>query len=174
MGSATWWPSCRSVDRPGLSRPKVSKFKVSAVVAPVSDRRTGQRWDSTGRPVPWRLSMAHSLWSDRPLGVKLGALVAAGAVSLGAFAMITVQALNGTGDTTRQILATGKVSASASEADMMHDAIRADVLQALVNSKGQLYQSAVDDSAAHSATFQQILTGITGDHLGAGVDSAVG
>ena len=48
--------------------------------------------------------MAHSLWSDRPLGVKLGALVAAGAVSLGAFALITVQALNGTGATTDQIL----------------------------------------------------------------------
>jgi methyl-accepting chemotaxis protein len=54
--------------------------------------------------------MAHALWSDRPLGVKLGALVAAGTLSLGAFAVITVQALNGTGGTTDQILATGQVT----------------------------------------------------------------
>ena len=57
--------------------------------------------------------MAQSLWSDRPLGVKLGALVAAGAVSLGAFAFIAVRALDGTGAATDQILATGEVSANA-------------------------------------------------------------
>src|SRR6476661_4921200 len=117
--------------------------------------------------------MAHSLWSDRPLGVKLGALVAAGAVSLGAFALIAVQALNGTGTTTDQILSTGQVASKAAEADMMHDAIRADVLQALVNSGGALYQSSVDDAAAHSAKFRDILTGVTAAHLGSGVDGAV-
>ena len=36
--------------------------------------------------------MARTLWSDRPLGVKLATLVGAGAVSLGVFAVITVQA----------------------------------------------------------------------------------
>ena len=117
--------------------------------------------------------MAHSLWSDRPLGVKLGALVAAGAVSLGAFALIAVQALNGTGTTTDQILSTGQVASKAAEADMMHDAVRADVLQALVNSTGPLYQSATEDVAAHSANFRDILTGITAAHLGTKVDGAV-
>src|SRR5690242_17808111 len=117
--------------------------------------------------------MAHSLWSDRPLGVKLGALVAAGALSLGAFAVITVQALNGTGRNTDQIVSTGKVAAKAAEADMMHDAIRADVLQALVNSSGDLYKASVDDVKAHSANFRDILAGITAEHLGAKVDGAV-
>lgn len=36
-------------------------------------------------------------WSDRPLGVKLPALVAAGAVSLGVFAVIAVSEITGTG-----------------------------------------------------------------------------
>src|SRR3954471_12020011 len=117
--------------------------------------------------------MARSLWSDRPLGVKLGALVAAGAVSLGAFALIAVQALNGTGATTDQILATGQVTSKAMEADMMHDAVRADVLQALVNTSGPLYTSSVDDVATHSAKFRAILAGITAEHLGTKVDGAV-
>jgi methyl-accepting chemotaxis protein len=117
--------------------------------------------------------MARSLWSDRPLGVKLGALVAAGAVSLGAFALITVQALQRTGETTDEILSTGAVTSKAMEADMMHDAVRADVLQALTSGSGELYTSAVDDAAAHSARFRDILAGITAAHLGAGVDGAV-
>ena len=117
--------------------------------------------------------MAHSLWSDRPLGVKLGAIVAAGAVSLGAFALIAVEALNGTGQTTDQILATGQVTSKAMEADMMHDAVRADVLQALANPRGDLYQAAVTDVAAHSARFRDILAGISGAHLSTKVDAAV-
>ncbi|MDP9430593.1 MAG: hypothetical protein M3Q47_17800 [Actinomycetota bacterium] len=36
-------------------------------------------------------------WSDRPLGGKLSALVAAGAVSLGVFAVIAVSEITGTG-----------------------------------------------------------------------------
>jgi len=45
------------------------------------------------------------IWSDRPLGVKLAALVAAGALALAVFAVITVQALNGTGETAGELLA---------------------------------------------------------------------
>ena len=117
--------------------------------------------------------MARSLWSDRPLGVKLGAIVAAGTVSLGAFALITVQALQHTGETTDQILATSKVASKVMESDMMHDAVRADVLQALTSGSGDLYTSSVNDAATHSAKFRDILTGVTAEHLGAGVDKAV-
>ena len=35
------------------------------------------------------------MWSDRPLGVKLAALVTVGALALAVFAVITVQALQG-------------------------------------------------------------------------------
>ena len=51
--------------------------------------------------------MARNLWSDRPLGVKLAALVAAGAVILAVFAVFAVQALRGTGERTEELLATG-------------------------------------------------------------------
>ncbi len=47
--------------------------------------------------------MARNLWSDRPLGVKLSALVVTGAVSLGVFALISVNALNGTGEQTEEV-----------------------------------------------------------------------
>jgi methyl-accepting chemotaxis protein len=117
--------------------------------------------------------MAHSLWSDRPLGVKLAAIVAAGTVSMGAFALITVQALQGTGERTDQLLATTQTTAKALEADMMHDAVRADVLQALINTTGPLYRSAVTDLADHSTNLREILAGVTSDHLSAEVDASV-
>ena len=117
--------------------------------------------------------MAQSLWSDRPLGMKLGAIVAVGAVSLGAFALIAVQALNGTGQRTDELLKTTRATSQAMEADMMHDAVRADVLQALVNSSGSLYQASVTDVADHSARFRDILAGVTDAHLGTSVDGAV-
>ena len=44
--------------------------------------------------------MARTLWSDRPVGVKLPALVVAGAVVLGVFAVLTAQALRDTGERT--------------------------------------------------------------------------
>ncbi len=77
--------------------------------------------------------MARNVWSDRPLGVKLAALVGAGAVSLGVFAVITVQSLNGTGVTADELLAGAEATEDVLLADMMHDAVRGDVLQALVS-----------------------------------------
>jgi methyl-accepting chemotaxis protein len=59
------------------------------------------------------------------------------------------------------------------EADMMHDAVRADVLQALTSGSGELYTSARDDAAAHSTKFRDILAGVTAAHLGTKVDEAV-
>jgi len=117
--------------------------------------------------------MARSFWSDRPLGVKLGAIVAVGAVSLGTFALISVQALNGTGERMDEVLAANRTTAEALEADMMHDAVRADVLQALSAGTSDLYQTSVTDLADHSAKFRDILAGITADHLGAAVDGSV-
>jgi methyl-accepting chemotaxis protein len=99
-----------------------------------------------------------SFWSDRPLGVKLAALVGAGALALGGFAVITVQVLQDTGHRTDEILTSADATGDAMYADMMHDAIRADVLQALLSGgQGDLYASAVSDVADHSETFRGIL-----------------
>ena len=88
------------------------------------------------------------IWSDRPLGVKLAALVAAGALALAVFAVITVQALNGTGETAGELLAAAEGTEDVLLADMMHDAVRGDVLQALVSEgQGDLYQGSVGDRA---------------------------
>jgi methyl-accepting chemotaxis protein len=117
--------------------------------------------------------MAHSLWSDRPLGVKLTAIVAAGAAALGVFAVITVQALQGTGERAQELLATTQATGEALEADMMHDAVRADVLQALLNPKGSQYESAAADLADHSGRFREILGAVADQHVSTDVDAAV-
>ncbi len=99
-----------------------------------------------------------SLWSDRPLGVKLAALVTAGALALGAFALITVQALLATGERTAELLASAEATEDVLLADMMHDAVRADVLQALLGAGGgELYDAAAADLAEHSENFRAIV-----------------
>jgi methyl-accepting chemotaxis protein len=117
--------------------------------------------------------MAVAVWSDRPLGVKLAALVGVGAVSLGAFALVSVQALQGTGDRVEELLGTTRATSSALEADMMHDAVRADVLQALLTGRGPQYDAAVTDLADHSATFRQMLDEVAGAGLSPEVAAAV-
>jgi hypothetical protein len=118
--------------------------------------------------------MAPDLWSDRPLGVKLAALVAAGAVSLGVFAVVTLQALEGTGTTADELLASAEGTADVLLADMMHDAVRGDVLQALVSGgRGELYEAAAADLAEHDETFRGLLEEVVDDRLGAEVNAAV-
>src|SRR5688500_18324899 len=102
--------------------------------------------------------MASNVWSDRPLGVKLGALVGVGAVSLSVFAVITVQALQGTGETADELLASAEGTEDVLLADRMHDAVRGDVLQALVSGgQGALYAGAQADLAEHDEAFRAIL-----------------
>jgi methyl-accepting chemotaxis protein len=117
--------------------------------------------------------MARNIWSDRPLGVKLSALVGVGAVSLGVFALISVQALQGTGETAEGLVTTGQATALALEADMMHDAVRGDVLNALLNAGTPEYQTAAGDLADHSAHFRELLDQVVAADLGADVDAAV-
>jgi methyl-accepting chemotaxis protein len=117
--------------------------------------------------------MARNLWSDRPLGVKLAALVAAGAASMGTFALISVQALQGTGETAQELVTTGDATGLALEADMMHDAVRADVLNALISAGTPQYQTAVGDLADHSANFRDLLDQVVAADLSGDVDAAV-
>ena len=112
--------------------------------------------------------MARNVWSDRPLGVKLAALVGVGAASLGVFAAISVQALNGTGETASALLASAEATEDVLLADMMHDAVRGDVLQALVSGgRGELYDGAVADLAEHAQFLRSILAAVVDDDLNA-------
>jgi methyl-accepting chemotaxis protein len=113
-------------------------------------------------------------WSDRPLGMKLAALVAAGAFALGGFAVVTLQALAGTGETADELLAGTEAVQDAGLTDMMHDAVRGDVLQALVsNGTGPLYSGAVADLAEHTGVFTDLLDEIRADRLSPEVVAAL-
>jgi methyl-accepting chemotaxis protein len=117
--------------------------------------------------------MARSTWSDRPLGAKLAVLVAAGATSLGAFAVVTVQEFDGVGERVDTLLATNTATAAALEADMMHDAVRGDVLAALVSGgTGPEHAAAAADLADHAANFRTQLDAVAAE-LGPEVDAAV-
>jgi methyl-accepting chemotaxis protein len=118
--------------------------------------------------------MVRTLWSDRPLGMKLAALVMAGALALAVFAVISVQALNGTGETADELLASAEATEDVLLADMMHDAVRADVLQALLSGgQGALYEGAVADLADHSANFRAIIDEALADRLSPEVVGAI-
>ena len=117
--------------------------------------------------------MSRSLWSDRPLGIKLSALVAVGAIALAVFAGITVRALQATGDRTAQLLVTTEATGKALQADMIHDAVRGDVQQALLNPSGPLYAGAVTGLTEHAATIREVLAAVRGEALGADVSGAV-
>ena len=117
--------------------------------------------------------MASNVWSDRPLGVKLSALVAVGTVSLSVFAVIAVQALQETGERTDYLLRASDATAAALMADMMHDAVRADVLQALLFPAGEQHDSAVTALDEHGQIFLETLAHVRDDELGADVDAAV-
>ncbi|MGY1624437.1 methyl-accepting chemotaxis protein [Geodermatophilus sp. SYSU D00965] len=117
--------------------------------------------------------MARSLWSDRPLGVKLAALVAAGGVVLAVFAVVAVQALSATGERADELLATTSATGAALEADMMHDAVRGDVLSSLLAAGGPEHRAAVTDLADHAATFREVLAAVAGAGLDPVVAAAV-
>ena len=98
--------------------------------------------------------MARSLWSDRPLGVKLAALVGAGAAVAGRLRRHHGAGAGGHRATDRRgsCSTSAEATGEALEADMMHDAVRADVLQALLSARrARSTQSAVTDLAEHSA-----------------------
>ncbi|WP_448641841.1 methyl-accepting chemotaxis protein [Geodermatophilus sp. URMC 63] len=120
--------------------------------------------------------MPRNTWSDRPLGVKLSALVGAGALALGAVTLIAVQEFSGAGDRTQVLLDTTHATAEGLEADMMHDAVRADVLQALQAAQAgrvQDLQAAQADLQEHSAALQEHLDAVVADGLGTDVEQAV-
>jgi methyl-accepting chemotaxis protein len=117
--------------------------------------------------------MSRNLWSDRPLAVKLSALVGAAAVSLGVFTVIAVAALGNAGDHSAELLVTTHATGAALEADMMHDAVRADVLQALLAGAGPEYTSALSDLQGHSAVLRSALGEVRDAGLGEGVTAAV-
>ncbi|WP_231851678.1 methyl-accepting chemotaxis protein [Modestobacter italicus] len=84
-----------------------------------------------------------------------------------------MSALEVAGERTDRLLLTTTATGAASEADMMHDAVRADVLQALLSGSGDQYETAVRDLNDHAAALQAALVSVRDSGLGGGVVSAV-
>ena len=155
---------------------RAETFMFSAVVAPSLGRSMRQRWGTTGPARRWRSPMSRSLWSDRPLGVKLAALVGGGRGSArGLRRRRRCRPCRAPARPPEELLASAEATEDVLLADMMHDAVRGDVLQALVSGgTGALYDGAVTDLAEHAAMFRaDPRRGRRGDDLGAEVDAAV-
>ena len=70
-------------------------------------------------------------WADRPVGVELATLAAVGALGLAGTATTAHLALTGVQERTVELVQLSALTRATVRADMAHDAVRADVLQAL-------------------------------------------
>ena len=117
--------------------------------------------------------MSHGLWSNRPLGVKLAALVAAGAIASLVLLFVGIQGLHGAGAKSDVLVQTNSATGDALLADMMHDGIRGDVLQALLVGRGEQYTSSITALEEHSVTMRESLARVSEESLSADVTRAV-
>ena len=79
--------------------------------------------------------------ADRKVGSRIIALIATAAVVIGVFGVVAVRDLQDAGDGAETLVVANAATGSALEADMMHDAVRGDVLRALVSGRGRGYDS---------------------------------
>jgi len=107
------------------------------------------------------------------LGTRIGAVVAVAATALAVTGGAGLHGLAGTGQSATELLVASEATRAALEADMMHDAVRADVLTALLSDGGQQRDSAVFDLVEHSETLRARLVAVTAAGLGQEVTDAV-
>jgi methyl-accepting chemotaxis protein len=112
-------------------------------------------------------------WSDRPLKIKLAVLVGVGTLGMVAVAGVGVSALDEAGQRSEQLRQAAGATGAALEADMMHDAVRGDVLQSLLSGSGPLYDVAVSDLAEHSDLLRSTLSQVADAGLAPEVSAAV-
>ena len=121
--------------------------------------------------------MSRNVWSDRPLGVKLAALVGRGRrVPGGLRRRSRCRRCRAPGRRADELLASAEATEDVLlEADMMHDAVRGDVLQALVSGgPGRLYDGGASPTwPSTTRSSASILAEVVADDLGAEVDAAV-
>lgn len=98
--------------------------------------------------------------------------MAVGVLTLVVLSLVGVNALNAAGRDNDSLLVVDKASRAALMADMMHDAVRADVLQSLLWT-GPKYEAALRDLTEHSSTLKQALAEVTKTNVATGVNAAV-
>ncbi|WP_380168439.1 methyl-accepting chemotaxis protein [Jannaschia sp. R86511] len=126
---------------------------------------------TTTEAVPARGPMA---WlSDRSIRSRMAALVVVAALAAVVAGAVGMDGLLGTERTSHQLLAAADATRAGLEADMMHDAVRADVLQAMRESGGPAYAVAAADLQEHGALMTDRLAAVADADLDPAVDAAV-
>ena len=127
----------------------------------------------TAPPSPAPAPGRGSWLRDRRLGTRIGAVVVVAATALTVTAGAGLVGLEGTGGSATELLAASEATRAALEADMMHDAVRADVLSAILSDGGQERYAAAAELAEHSDTLRDRLDAVAAAGLGDEVSGAV-
>jgi len=109
---------------------------------------------------------------DIRIGMKLAAAITAAIVSLGVLSLIGVNSLQAIGKDNDALLRADKAGRTALVADMMHDAVRADVLQSL-SADGADYEAALRGLDDHSKALKGNLDEVTAADLSSKVNGTV-
>ena len=112
------------------------------------------------------------MFRDLRLGLKLTATVALAVLSLAVVSLIGVSALRAAGQDNDSLLQADRAGRTALQADMMHDAVRADVLRSILFS-GAEYQTTLKELANHSSTLKDSLAAVKKADLAGNVNVAV-
>jgi methyl-accepting chemotaxis protein len=112
--------------------------------------------------------------ADRSVGTRVRLLVGIAAVVLAFFTAISVSALRGATHQSEVLLAGGNATRASLEADMMHDAIRADVLSALEFADDATRYAAVqEDLDTHASNLVADLDAVSAEDLSTTISHAV-
>jgi methyl-accepting chemotaxis protein len=113
-----------------------------------------------------------AFFRDLRIGRKLSVAMTIGVVALLVLCTIGVNALQAAGQDRASLIKVDKAVRAAEESDMMHDAVRADVLQSLLFG-GAKYQATVQELADHSANLKDTLAGVARANVSLAADTAV-
>ncbi|RNM15396.1 HAMP domain-containing protein, partial [Nocardioides pocheonensis] len=110
-------------------------------------------------------------FSDLSIQTKIGAIVLVAVVAITTLSVVSLRSLSQAARTTDKLGTATAATAHASNTDMMHDAVRADVLEALISQDKA--QAVAGDLADHAKTLQSELAAVRGSGLGPSVSRAV-
>ncbi|MGQ7294870.1 methyl-accepting chemotaxis protein [Quadrisphaera sp. KR29] len=112
-------------------------------------------------------------WADLRLGTRLTALVAVAAVGTAAVGGSSLAALSRVSDQVEAMASADRATQDALGADMMHDAVRSDLLRMVVTAEPGERRAAADELAEHSSTLTAHLDAVAAAGLGPDVDAAL-
>jgi len=112
-------------------------------------------------------------WADLRVGTRLAALVVVGSAATLAVGGFGALRLVEAGERADALSAAGDATLAATEADMMHDAVRGDVLRGLLAADDGELDSAAADLADHAAQLSAHLDAVVEAGLGGPVEAAV-